>query len=429
MKTKLASPLAIALSLIVVLTRAEAQTVLTIGSDFNFPTGVAVDSDGNVLVADNNNNAIKKIDAVGGSIPIVSPTISTLGSGFDDPFGVAVDSNGNVFVADTQNSEVKEILAVGGYTTVNVLGGGFNIPTGVAVDASGNVFVADSGNSAVKEIVAVDGAIPPTNPVIQPIGSGFHTPHGVAVDAAGNVFVADYGNNAIKEVFVAGGYVTVATLGNGFSFPSGVAVDADGNVFVADGGDGAVKEILAVGGSIPANANVSTLANGFSFPQGVAVDANGNVFVADYENSAIKEIVAKYDLSVILQDNRGFADGGSVFDYTFIVLNLGSQAINGASVVDTLPSNFVGANWTCAPLNGAQCALEGSGDIADMVDLPVGSALLYIVSGTVEALPEMRLVNTVAVAMPDGIRDETPTNNLATESDVVGIFRDGFDGP
>jgi len=68
--------------------------------------------------------------------------ILTLGSGFSNPYGVAVDASGNIFVADYSNNAVKEILAAGGYTTVNTLGSGFAIPTGVAVDANGNVFVA-----------------------------------------------------------------------------------------------------------------------------------------------------------------------------------------------------------------------------------------------------------------------------------------------
>ena len=80
-------------------------------------------------------------------------TIVTLGSGFDQPTGVAVDGSGNVFVADSNHNAVKEILAPG-YTTVNPLGSGFSRPTGVAVDRSGNVFVADTGHNAVKEILA-----------------------------------------------------------------------------------------------------------------------------------------------------------------------------------------------------------------------------------------------------------------------------------
>ena len=116
------------------------------------------------------------------------------------PYGVAVDSAGDVFVADTGSSTVKEVLAAGGYTTINTLGSGFNNPSGVAVDGSGNVFIADNGNHAVKEILAAGGYT-----TVRTLGGGFYYPTNVAVDRSGNVFVADTGNNAVKEIKATGG--------------------------------------------------------------------------------------------------------------------------------------------------------------------------------------------------------------------------------
>jgi len=126
-------------------------------SEVAVPNGVAVDSSGNVFVAFGANgffghqpvvNAVEEILAVNGSIP-AAPTIVTLGSGFILPFGVALDSSGNVYVAD---GDIDEILAAGGYVTVNTLASGFNGPEGVAVAGNGAIFVADTGNNAVKEI-------------------------------------------------------------------------------------------------------------------------------------------------------------------------------------------------------------------------------------------------------------------------------------
>jgi DNA-binding beta-propeller fold protein YncE len=97
--------------------------------------------------------AIILIGSTTGSFPADAQTIRTLGSGFNYPAGVAVDSSGNVFVADTSNNAVKEILAPA-YTTVNTRGSGFSGPFGVGVDGSGNVFVADALNNAVKEILS-----------------------------------------------------------------------------------------------------------------------------------------------------------------------------------------------------------------------------------------------------------------------------------
>jgi hypothetical protein len=126
----------------------------------------------------------------------------TLSSGFSFPQGIAVDTNGDVLVADTSHSAVKEIPFSGGaYGAPVILGSGFSFPGGVAVDANGDVFVADTNNNAVKEIPYSGGAYgSPTT-----LGSEFSYPDGVAVDAYGDVFVADTTNGAAKEIPYSGG--------------------------------------------------------------------------------------------------------------------------------------------------------------------------------------------------------------------------------
>ena len=254
-----------------------ALTINTLGSGFNEPSGIAVDGNGNVFVADYANSAVKEILAVGGYT-----TVKTLGYGFSYPFGVAVDKDGNVFVADTGNNLVKEIFAAGDYTTVTAIGGtDFHFPAGIAVDGNGNVFVADSANNLVREIVAEGGYV-----TVKSLGNGFFGPVGIALDGNGNVFVGDENNNAVKQIVAAGGYVTVNTLGSGFDSPLGIAVDGKGNVYVADAGNHAVKQIQAEGGY----ATITSLGSGFHTPAGVAVDGSGNVFVAD-QQLAVREIV------------------------------------------------------------------------------------------------------------------------------------------
>ena len=239
--------------------------IKVLGSGFNGPAGLAVDAAGNVYVADNGNNAVKKIAPDG-------ITVTTLGSGFNQPIGVAVDAAGNVYVADAGNNAVKKIAPDG--ITITTLGSGFNQPEGVAIDAAGNVYVADNGNIAVKKI-APDGI------TITTLGSGFNNPFGVAVDALGNVYVGDNGNNAVKKIAPDG--ITVTNLGSGFFEPYGVAVDAAGNVYVADFGISAVKKIAPDG-------TITTLGSGFIMPVGIAVDASGNVYVADYVSALVKKI-------------------------------------------------------------------------------------------------------------------------------------------
>jgi hypothetical protein len=119
----------------------DAQTAhfdgLVLGSGFNGPAGVAVDSIGDVFVADQVNNAIKEIVAINGVLSSQSQ-ILTLGSGFNQPQDLVVDSAGNVFVADYGNNKVKEIVAPG-FTTVLTLGGSYSLlrPAGVALDSIG----------------------------------------------------------------------------------------------------------------------------------------------------------------------------------------------------------------------------------------------------------------------------------------------------
>ena len=249
----------------------------TLGGGFNYPTGAAVDGNGDVFVADAFNNGVKRIPAG----CTVTSCVTTLGGGFSQPRDVALDGAGNVYVADTHNNAVKQ--SPSGCTVsscVITLGGGFSGPFGVAVDNAGNVFVADTYNNAVKEIPR--GCL--ASICVKTLGSGFSYPTGVAVDGSGNVFVADFDNNAVQEIPAAGGYSTVKTLGE-FNYPAGIAVDGNGNLFVTDTYNDAVKEILAAGGYT----TVVPLGSGYNDPVGIAVDGSGNVYVADTGNSRVVE--------------------------------------------------------------------------------------------------------------------------------------------
>jgi sugar lactone lactonase YvrE len=317
-----------------------SQTAL--GSGFSDPAAVAVDSSGNVYVADALNNAVKEILAVNGSIP-ASPTIVTLGSGFSEPVGVAVDVNGDVFVSDAGNEQFKEILAVNGSIpaspVINILASTTD-PGGIAVDSLGNVYVVAGtprqyiggpiiensraslangsirsavsvGSSAIPslsegsvyEILAVNGSIP-ASPAIQLLSSGipgnspYSYPNCVAVDRSGNVYVTDdtnyitsQGINSVYEILAVNGSIpastTVNVLASSFLNPVGVAVDGSGSVYVDDAENNSVKEVLAVNGSVPASPTVRTFGNDFNLPLGVAIDGTGNVYVADSGNNRV----------------------------------------------------------------------------------------------------------------------------------------------
>jgi len=220
-------------------------TIRVLYRDIWNPEAIAVDKNGNVFFADDNDTSppsgqtIKEILAVNGSIP-ASPTVVELGSGFTFPQGLAVDSAGNVYVADYYKSYIYEMLAVNGGVptspTILELGSGFSGPRGLTVDAGGNLYVADSGNHAVKEIIAVNGSIP-LSPQILTLASNYCSPDGVSLDTQGNLYFSDYCNAAIYEILAEDGVISqsasVKTIssGPGLAGITDVAVDGNENIY------------------------------------------------------------------------------------------------------------------------------------------------------------------------------------------------------
>lgn len=284
----------------------------TLGSGFRMPTGVAVDSSGNVYVADFANGAVKEILAVNGSVP-ASPVIRILGGKFSYPAAVALDKSGNLYVIDSGNGTVNELLAVNGsmpaLPTIRTLTT-VSYANGLTVDSKGNVYVAvgliqsgnpptgQSGSGYVLELVAVNGAVPANPQLLMISNPALKAPYGVAVDGNGNVYVADNGNNAVKEILAVNGSISTSsqvktvTTFSGKAGPCGIALDAIGDVFVSDIGNNEVFKILAVNGSIPASPTVLTLltVSGFYYPTGVALDKNGNLYIADAMNNRVVKV-------------------------------------------------------------------------------------------------------------------------------------------
>jgi len=233
--------------------------------------GVAVDSSGNVYASDRNNVRICKVTPAG-----VVTTLAGGSSGYEDgtgsaakfsnPFGVAVDSSGNVYVADMNNNRIRKVTPAGVVTTLAGTGvagyadgagtlAQFNAPVFLAVDSSGNVYVAELNGHRIRKVTpagmvsTVAGSGSPG--VADGVGTAaqFSNPQGIALDSTGNLYVADSYTHRIRKVTTEGVVITLAGGIRGFpedgnidgtgtaakfNYPAGIVVDPSGNLYVTE---------------------------------------------------------------------------------------------------------------------------------------------------------------------------------------------------
>lgn len=300
---------------------------------FNSPYAVAIDAAKNLYVSDTVNNTIRKITparvvtTLAGTAGLLGTTDGTGSAArFNFPVGIAVDTAGNVYVADSKNLTIRKISPAGAVTTF--AGSAFQIgatdgqgnaarfflPYGVAVDSAGNVYVAEGGNHLIRKI-SPSGLVSTLAGTAMQAGftdgagstARFNTPFGLTVDSGGNLYVADSGNNAIRRVTPAGVVTTVAGLSGSsgaldgpvsvarFNQPRGVSVDANGNLYVADFGNSVVRHITAGGivTTLAGSAGIQGATNSvgsaarFYDPTGIVSDGT-TIYVADTSNNSVR---------------------------------------------------------------------------------------------------------------------------------------------
>ncbi len=345
---------------------------------FNYPNDVATDALGNVYVVDQYNNQIRKIDPTGmvttlaGSGVKGSANGNSASASFNFPNRLTADAAGNVYVADENNNLIRKIDPVGNVTTFagsgafgQVDGTGSSayfsrITTGVS-DASGNIYIADCFDNLIRKItpagvvttLAGSGAVGAAN------GTGteasFYYPYSLALDAANNIYVADEGNNLIRKITPAGVVSTFAGNGyqttiNGtgteasFNNPKTLTADAAGNIYVG--------EQTPVIRKIDPNGVVTTLAGSntygsadglgaaasFSYVTGLALDEVGNLYASDAVSNLIRKITPNGEVTTLAGNgNLGSVDG---------VGKAASFANPTGIAVDDSGNIYVGDQWS-----------------------------------------------------------------------------------
>jgi uncharacterized protein (TIGR03437 family) len=340
-----------------------------------FPTGVAVDSSGSFFIADSQSGIVRKVSA-DGIIATLAGSGTSAPSGDDGPAlnaqlsapnAVAADGEGNVYVADYNNNRVRRISKAGVISTVagNGTAGSFSGdgglatgaaiwgPDAVAVDGSGNLFIADNINRRIRKVstsgiittVAGNGNLGFSGDGGPATKAAIWNPYGIAVDPSGNLFIADNANGRVRKVSTNGIITTVAGGGNstccdggpatsaGLGSPYAIAVDGSGNLFIADWISNSVRKVDAAG-------IITTVGGPISGPNALAADGSGNVFVADSFSDRVWKTSPDGSMIPVAGNGSGgySGDGGfatSAQLYLPIVLGLNKfgLAVDGAGQI------------------------------------------------------------------------------------------------
>ncbi|MFF2534015.1 NHL domain-containing protein [Streptomyces cyaneofuscatus] len=270
------------------------------------PCGVAVDGAGNVYIADTENHRVRKVAAADGRISTIAGTGSAASSGdgglataarLNRPTGVAVDRDGSLYIAENVGNRVRKITTDGkistavGTGTANFSGDNglatsaqLRNPYGVAVDGEGNLYIADRGNHRVRKVTAADKKISTIAGTGTANFSGdggpalsaeLNNPFAIVVDSTGTLFISDYNNHAVRKITADGEISTVAGTGTGgvegdtgpavaaqLKNPAGVAVDCVDTLYISDHNNNRIRKVASARmAGLPDSGTVASWAN------------------------------------------------------------------------------------------------------------------------------------------------------------------------
>ncbi len=418
----------------------------------SFPEGLAVDSAGNVLIADTGNSAIREVNAATGIITTVAgglgpkPTVcaaatDSIGDGcpaaqasLSVPYAVAIDGAGDLYIADSGHEVIREISAASGLIstvagtpgTAGYSGDGgaatsatLRFPGAVVLDSSGNLYIADTNNNVIRQVSPSTGAIQTIagNGIYGYGGDGgpatsamLADPHGVAIDSAGNLYFADSYNNVLREVDSTGTITTIAGNGTaGFSgdggpaaqgeisIPWGLLIDNGGNLIFADNNNSRVRRIsmsaAPVAPAVTVTASASTITSAQGLSVSVAVSGSGTATPTG---------------SVILSSGS--------YTSTAAVLSSGSATIDIPAGVLAAGTDTLTATYT-PDLSSSSAYTSATGTAS----VTVTAAYKTMLTPTVAVSPSATSISatqelSVAATVSGGSGNPTPTGTVTVSS-------------
>jgi mucin-19 len=499
---------------------------------FNGPSGLVIDSIGNMYVSDQQGHRIRRIELAGVSVSSYAGSGTAtftdgngVFAGLNNPSGICMDANRTMYVADFNNHRIRRITASG---DVSVLAGSgvagyadglgtnarFNQPNALCLDSSGNLYVTDQSNHVIRRIT-------PTGLVSTFAGNGvagfsdatgtnaqFNSPYGVCIDSTGILYVTEFNGHRVRRINLSRAVTTYAGTGTAgstnatgtnasFNNPSGICIDTSGNLYVNEYTGCLVRRVstsqvvttLAGGGvsgstdGVGTNARfwdmfmscidsqnnillldrnhrvrkvsqsgvVTTLAGsgtatfldgigtnaGFNVPVGICTDSLGVVYVADYTNNRVRMITPPMNVTTFAGSSQGFSDGtgissqlntpsGIAMDASgnMYVTEAGSRRIRKITptgVVTLLAGNgtsgFSDATGTNALFNNPQ----------GIVVVPSGNNIYVSDTGNnrIRVITSAGLVTTLAGQATAGFSDATGTNALFNEPRGIAIDVNG----
>lgn len=305
------------------------------------PSSIAIDATGNLYIADTGNNRIRKVDATTHVITTVAGNGSYGAAGDADiatnallafPTGIAVDAAGNLLIADTGNNRIRSVDARTHLITTVVGNGNYGFsgdrgpataaqlayPVGIVIDSVGNLLIVDQDNNRIRKVDASTHRITTiagnrnggfSGDHLPPTETSLDHPTGIALDAGGNLFITDSGNNRIRQI------------------------DPKTNLMTTIAGDGSVG--FSGDSGLPSSAALSS-------PGGIAADPNGNLFIADTFNNRIREVTfsAGLNVTVTKAPTTTTTIGAGPFVYNGTPQVGGSGVVTGAGGLNTVPSFF-----------------------------------------------------------------------------------------